>query len=1040
MATPPGRAPTRRHESAQARLARLGFTDTVASAAELDALGLLDDGPAAADLVAALGHAADPDLAARTLGGLRRALDADPAPAGDGATLLAALADDEPLRSRLFAVLGASTRLGEHLVLRPQLWRQLAADCTAPPLTTEQLRAPLLEAVGAVEVVAGPGQPTVLRARDDAPETLEALRLAYRDIQVRVAARDLAGGMDLAEVAAQLADLAGGALEAALAVAWAGLAPDAEYCRIAIIAMGKCGGRELNYVSDVDVVLVAEPLQAGEPGPDAAEREQRALATATRLATGLVRACTAATPSGSLFELDMGLRPEGRNGVLVRTLASYDAYYRRWARTWEFQALLKARPIAGDKELGAAWKAALDPLVWSSSTRPDFVADVQEMRRRVEASVPADRQERELKLGAGGLRDIEFAVQLLQLVHGRTDDELHSGTTLEALEALRDRGYVGRADADTFDFAYRWLRTAEHRLQLQHLRRTHSLPADPAQRGWLARAMGYRSGPRGDALEAFDTDRATQVRETRRLHEKLVYRPLLSTIAALPDDQLATDGLTEQSAYTRLHALGFTDTAAALRHIRAMTGGYSRRAAIQRALLPVVLERLSDSADPDAGLLAFRTVSDALGDTPWYLRQLRDEGEAAQNLAYLLATSRYVANLLIRSPEAVAIVATSRDSEALQPRSGEALAAAWRSVVGRNEDREAAAAAARGLRRTELLRIASAELLGLLTPERVGVALSGAATATIAAALDLAMREVSRSLGEPLPVRIAAIAMGRLGGGELGYGSDADVVFVHEPLPGVADARAADVARSVVEQTGRLLSLPAPDPPLGLDTGLRPEGRNGPLSRSLASWRVYHERWSQTWEAQALLRATFCAGDAELGERLLTGVIDPVRYPAVFTAGQADEVRRLKRRMERERLPRFSDRTMHLKLGPGGLSDVEWTVQLLQLQHAKDHAELRTPRTLPALRAEAALGLLADDDAALLEQAWTHAARLRNAIMLATGKAADVLPRESRAMAGVAGVLGRQPGPAAAAELLAEHRELAGRARAVVERVFGSAP
>ncbi|HEY0561072.1 MAG TPA: bifunctional glutamine-synthetase adenylyltransferase/deadenyltransferase, partial [Frankiaceae bacterium] len=459
MATPPGRAPTRRHESAQARLARLGFTDTVASAAELDALGLLDDGPAAADLVAALGHAADPDLAARTLGGLRRALDADPAPAGDGATLLAALADHEPLRSRLFAVLGASTRLGEHLVLRPQLWRQLAADCTAPPLTTEQLRAPLLEAVGAVEVVAGPGQPTVLRARDDAPETLEALRLAYRDIQVRVAARDLAGGMDLAEVAAQLADLAGGALEAALAVAWAGLAPDAEYCRIAIIAMGKCGGRELNYVSDVDVVFVAEPVDPSDP-------EGPALASATRVAASLMRICREAA-----WEVDAALRPEGKAGALVRTVAGHAAYYEQWASTWEFQALLKMRPVAGDPDLGRAYVDALWPRVWTAGDRPGFVGEVQAMRRRVEANIPPAQAERELKLGRGGLRDVEFAVQLLQMVHGRADPTLRVGGTLPALEALSAGGYVGREDAATLIASYRFLRTVEHRLQLLRLRR-----------------------------------------------------------------------------------------------------------------------------------------------------------------------------------------------------------------------------------------------------------------------------------------------------------------------------------------------------------------------------------------------------------------------------------------------------------------------------------------------------------------------------------------------------------------------------------------
>ena len=275
---------------------------------------------------------------------------------------------------------------------------------------------------------------------------MERLTAAYHRRLLHLAGRDVTGDATVDEVAEELADLADAVLEAALAIARAELPPDSAPVRFAVVAMGKCGARELNYASDIDVIFVAEPhhhdTSDGEPTDEAA------LKTASRLATGLIRACERTTPEGSLFPVDPNLRPEGRQGPLVRSLASHLAYYERWAKTWEFQALLKARPAAGDAELGKRYADAVAPLVWQASRRENFVEDVQAMRRRVVDTLPKNMAGRELKLGPGGLRDIEFAVQLLQLVHGRDDDRVRVPATLPALAALADGGYVGRADAD----------------------------------------------------------------------------------------------------------------------------------------------------------------------------------------------------------------------------------------------------------------------------------------------------------------------------------------------------------------------------------------------------------------------------------------------------------------------------------------------------------------------------------------------------------------------------------------------------------------
>ena len=1027
----------RRRTTPAGELARMGFADAVRAERLLSEDLALDAEGADADLLASLAAAADPDLAMVMLS--RMPL---------GGDLLAALRADAGLRSRLTAVLGASAALGDHLVRHPEDWQVLSGPDALRSPGTAELRAELLMAVGAKpddpEPAANPAG-----AQDRDPAT--ALPAAYRRRLLHLAARDLTGTVTVDETAAELADLAAAALEAALAIARSQLPPDSAPARLAVIAMGKCGGRELNYASDVDVIFVAGPAEiAGpaeasgpaqpgpaQPGPDTADAEAAALRTATQLAAGLVRTCSQSTAEGALFPVDPNLRPEGRDGPLVRTLASHVAYYQRWAKTWEFQALLKARPVAGDRELGQAYIDALSPMVWQASQRPNFVADVQAMRRRVIGNLAPGEAARQLKLGPGGLRDIEFAVQLLQLVHGRTDESLRETGTLPALAALARGGYVGREDAASMGAAYRFLRIVEHLLQLRQLRRTHTLPEDPAALRRLGRALRRartRSGAaapappsRADPAAELMAQWRQHAREARRLHEKLFYRPLLDAVARLPADAVR---LSRGEARARLEALGYTDPAGALRHIEALTSGVSRRAAIQRTLLPVMLDWFADAAQPDAGLLAFRQVSDALGDSPWYLRLLRDDTNVARRMARLLASSRYATDLLMRAPETVALLGSD---EQLVPRPAAALHTEASAVVSRHASAEEAAQVVRALRRRELLRTAAADLLGITTVEETEEALTVITAVTIGGALEAAISQFERDNG-PLPTRLTVVGMGRFGGRETGYGSDADVMFVHDPLPGAGDQVASRAAHTVAEELRRLLAQSAPDPPLVVDPGLRPEGRQGPLVRTLASYRAYYERWSLAWEAQALLRADPAAGDRELGERF-KALADEFRYPAggISPAAVLD-IRRLKARMEAERMPRGTDPAMHLKLGPGGLSDVEWVVQLLQLTHAYEVTALRTTRTLTALRAAEQAGLIGRDDAAALAASWRLATRIRNAVVLLRGRSSDVLPAKQAELAAVSRILGYPPD--ASQTLVEDYRRTARQARAVMERLF----
>ena len=1015
------------------RLARLGFADAARAERLLltDLGGIGPDGaesdPATDPLLTALASAADPDLA---LTGLARVCGAADHPAA----LRQALRGEPDFRDRLTAVLGVSAGLADHLTRHPGDAQLLRGTIRRPD--PAELREEMLRAVGANPRLAEP-----VASQEPDAEPAAALAAAYRRRLLHLAARDMTAVVTVEDVVEELADIAAGVLEAALAVARSELPPGSAPCRLAVVAMGKCGGRELNYASDVDVIFVAEPVTG--PAGNGAGDEAAALATASRLAAGLIGVCARSTPEGSIFPVDPNLRPEGRQGPLVRTLASHRAYYERWAKTWEFQALLKARPVAGDMVLGQAYADTFAPLVWQAARREHFVEDTQAMRRRVEQSLPVRQAGRELKLGPGGLRDIEFAVQLLQLVHGRTDETLREPATLPALAALAAGGYVGRADAEELAAAYRFLRRTEHLLQLYRLSRTHSLPEDPAVLRRLGRAMrsfdlpngpwylSPAAGNRSDPAVEFDAMWRLHARQVRRLHEKLFYRPLLDAVARLPSDAAR---LTPAEARARLEALGYVDPAGALRHIDALTAGVSRRAAIQRTLLPVLLGWFADAAEPDAGLLAFRQVSEALGESPWYLRLLRDETKAAERMARVLASSRYATGLLLRAPDAVAMFG---DDAELAARGLVALRTEMMAAAQRYEDdAEAAVSAIRSVRRRELLRIAAADVLGVAQGlDATGEALTSVTRATVQAALDVAIRKVSAELRRSLPTRFAVIAMGRFGGHECGYGSDADVLFVHDPIPGRAEREASDAAHAVAAELRRLLALPVPDPALVVDADLRPDGRQGPLVRTLAAYRAYYRGRSAPWEAQALLRAEPAAGDEELGARFIR-MIAEFRYPLDgIEPAAVREIRRIKARVEAERIPRGADRALHVKLGPGGLSDVEWTIQLIQLQQAHAVPALRTTRTGEAMAAAVQDGSLPADEAAALMAAWRLAARIRNAIVLVRGRPGDTLPTRHGELTAVARLLGYPPGDAAQA-LEQDYRRAARRARAVMEPLF----
>lgn len=937
------------------------------------------------------------------------------------------LAAADPDRSEsLYRLLGASEALGEFLIRHPEHLDIFDAHVSPEPLPADPviLRGRLLKSVKA-----DPHAQRPVAALSGA-SAYAALRTAYRRCLAELAIKDLCAASPhdfMPSAGAELADLAGAAIEAALAVARAEAAATFDAAEIAgvglaVIGMGKCGARELNYISDVDVIYVIDA-----PGMD----DSQASTIGTALASGISRAIFSAGREPGLWEVDANLRPEGKSGPLVRTLASHLSYYERWAESWEFQALLKARTIAGDRELGARYEEAIEPLVWASAGREGFVESVQAMRRRVTAHIPAAEEQRQIKLGPGGLRDVEFTVQLLQLVHGKSDETLRRKDTTSAIAALSAGGYIGRADAAGFDDAYRYLRLLEHRIQLFQMRRTHLMPVNEASLRFLAKAVlgpFSHERPHPDALVSSWQKTKKSVRD---LHERIFYRPLLNTAAKLSSEEAR---LSPEAAQGRLAALGYRDPQGALRHIEALTAGVSRRAALQRQLLPILLGWLAEGLDPDAGLLAFRRVSETLGTTHWYLGMLRDSQAAAERLCHVLSNSRLIADLLEVSPESVAWLGMDKELTPLE------FDAQWQEIqskMSRHSDPESAMRLIRLIRRRETLRIAIADSAGLLDQDDVGRALADADRAAVLGALLVAENMVASADG-PLKTRVVVVAMGRQGGREIGYGSDADVMYVHRALPGVPEEEAQQQANAVVGHLSSLLTQPLKpaimaERVLAVDADLRPEGKSGAMVRSLDSYAEYYRRWSLIWEAQALLRAEPMAGDDKLAKDF-RALIDPIRYPKELPEQDIREIRRIKARVESERLPRGADPARHVKLGRGGLSDVEWLVQLLQLQHAGKHPDLRTTSTLQAMDAAEKLKLLDSADAALLRKAWRLASRIRSANVIWTGRPSDLLPSSRRDLEAVARWCGYEPGMAASFE--EDYLRLSRQARAVFEKVF----
>ncbi len=1001
------------------RLAALGFSDPALALANLRRLADTDRhrdllAPLLPRLLRLLAASADPDMA---LNNLERYAEA----VMDRAVLFTALATHPQAALVLITLAATSQFLADALCRHPQAFHWLLDPLVMRVRSREEMAEEIARALA-------PFATAEARAN--------ALRRVKQRELLRIGLRDILGDADLATTVEELSSLA----DAVLGQAWALVRGELEArhgrphheaggrrvpTAFSIIALGKLGGEELNYSSDIDLCFVYE-AEGETDGPEPLPNR----VFFARAAERLLDLLTAMTEEGYVYRVDLRLRPEGGKGALALPLLAYREYYETRAALWERQALIKARPAAGDEALGRAFSAMARPLIYRRDQERAVVSEIQAVKARIDRLLQAQgRQERHVKLGVGGIREIEFHVQAFQLLYGGQDPWLQERSTFQALHRLAERGYLGREEWARLASAYTFLRTVEHRLQIRDALQTHTLPRRPEELGKLARRLGYPGSPEA-ARARFQADYDQVRREVRSAFTEFFADPRPAVGEAPPPWSAEA-----------LSAVGFADPERARQNLTLLWQGPPLVPAprqLRRALavlLPAVLEVLRDLPDPDTALNQLERLVSAAGPRTAYLHRLAGDLALLRRVLILLARAEALAHSLITRPELL--------DELAEP---ESLA---RRVARRALEAEFWRTEGQGLeppdrlrlwKRAQELRIAWQDLLGGLPGEQLGRALTELAESAIGLAWRLAEAEVERRYGPPRldgrPVGALVVGLGKLGGRELDYGSDLDLFVLYE-AEGETDGPERVPHRiyfdRVVERLqGLLADITRTGQVFRVDLRLRPGGPGGSLAHSFEAFTAYAGEWAERWERQALIKARPVWGDPRLARRVGRFLRRHVFGPGLDDAGLA-EIHRLRMRMEAE-LAKEGPGRLHVKFGAGGLLDIEFLVQALQLRHGAAHPSLRTPSTRWALRRLARLRLLGEPAARELLEAYDFIKRLLKGLRLAQHRPPDCLPTAGLGLARLARELGEPSGRA----LLDRYRETAEAVRAHYLTVFGA--
>jgi glutamate-ammonia-ligase adenylyltransferase len=974
-------------------------------------------------LAAALRHGPDP------AGGLLRLRHLLAGAAGLEGWLLEVLGDDRAV-ALLATLLAQSPYLAQMIAREPHVAQELACD---PYLMRAKDQATMRAELG--------------RTLGDVtrPEDVMRVLRTYRNREMlRLGARELGWG-SFAEVGRELAALAGACLDVAVAAAREELerryGPAREAAggraRFAVIGMGKLGGQELNFSSDIDLIYVYSSDEGG--AGDLTLHE-----FFVKLAERVTRLIAEPTEDGFVFRVDLRLRPEGQRGPLANSVAGLESYYESFGRPWERQAWLKARPVAGDLDLGEEVLRTLEPFVYPRTTSPRVIEDLNDLNRRIKTELKGDR-DRNVKLGPGGIREIEFFTQALQLLFAGKNPALRERGTLKALDKLLFAGLVTAREHRELSDAYVFLRRLEHRLQLEQGAQTHSLPEGEEALARVGRRLGCPTLPVFRAALARHREAVSAIYATLGAAEELS-----PEVAALLDP-----GTTGAELRRRLEALGFHDPEAAAQELELLRRkpqspfGAGATGAAAR-LAPVLLDEIRRSADPDLALRHLSQLVSRRGSWWGVWRVLEEQRPLVRLLVSLFGMSDFLSKLFLGQPDLIdQLLTLSRAaphrsrrelSEDLAARLGPPGATAYEDALH----------LLRRFRNEELCRIGLYDSAGALDVLAVQEQLSDLADVILEATVPLVVAQVAARYGAPRfgppgappedePARLAVVGLGKLGGRELTYASDLDVIFVYAGAG--ADVAAGGISRQELfsRVATRLLSALGSALDEGrlyeVDTRLRPSGQHGALVSSLDAFEEYHRSHAWLWERQALVRARFVAGDPELGQRIEALCAAYAYRPGAPPGPEmASEIAKMRERMERE-LAREQAGRYNIKSGRGGLVDIEFIVQFLQLRHGGDAPGLRERGTLPALRALRAAGLLPEETGRRLAEAYLFLRRLENRLRIVQDRSISELRSDPIEMDKLARRMGYHEA-GGGARLLADYLRHTGQVRELYRDFF----
>ncbi len=896
-----------------------------------------------------------------------------------------------------------------------------------------------------------------------------ALRCFKRREIVRIAARDLNGLAPLEEVMAELADLASSTLQVAYQTCRRCLVRDhgvpllvedstgtavTREAEMTVIGMGKLGGRELNFSSDIDIIYFYESDKGETAGVESASGGRKGVislhAFFNKLGEMISKALSQVTEDGFVFRVDVGLRPEGKSGDMAVSLRSAEIYYESWGQSWERTAMLKARPVAGSLALGEQLLKTLQPFIYRKYLDYNLIEDMKLMKQKIDASLARSREgEINLKLGRGGIREIEFFIQALQLVYAGKNPKLRERNSLRALDTLLAANLLGEDDQRMLREAYRFLRSVEHRIQVVQERQTHNLPAKEEEMRALARRSGY--------LRVNGLARFSEVLEEHRGNVSFIYGTLfhsrdeklaeevhpqvLFLLDPKADSDLVKDLLAERHFEDVERAY---DNLISLRRGPAKGNLTERCRRILEKIAPYMIQEIFESPDPDLALTNLERFMAVIATRSSYYALLAENRQTIQLLVSLFGMSEFLSKILISHPELLdSLVARNGSSTA---KTKETMQEELASLLDQSDYFEDHLNILRRYRNEEFLRIGLNDIHGRLMQGEVTSQLSLLGEACLAAAFHLAVTELQR-FGNPtclyeggrIEAHLSIIAMGKLGGSELNYHSDLDIIFVYDHQGYTDGDKQISNHEYFAKLAQKIISILTLQTREGyvykIDTRLRPSGNAGPLVTSLESFLDYHRKESQIWEKQALTKARVVFGDEDLAGQL-HDIIRHTIYGATIDDEGREEIRRLRMRMENE-LARETYGSYNIKTGRGGMVDVEFAVQYLQLREGFRSPELRTPSTVIALKEIFTLGLLPDGNAQTLLGGYKFLRKLENRLRIIHDYSANDLSGTKLYLNKLARRMGydqklKNPGAA----LICDYEEMTSKIRDVFDRLF----